>query len=382
MNSRTGGPVRRFAFTLVELLVVISIFVLILAVAVPAFSSMLYSSEQSLAENSVRTAISAARDVALRSPAGTDAAAVFFYDPVVQRMTIVPCVRAGVIQDGNGLATPPVYREVFVAAAGFEPVQMPRGWTVRGYAAPGMIDSSWYEKTYFSVAALRTIGNWVFPETGFYDEDAPNGDDGADRQTFMVRFEGSTGILQTADLSPVLVLAVTPVLGFHNTSPWNITVPPANGQPFRPDLEPDPVKFVRRVSAAPATGQGALTIAQRQKLLGDLSDDTVLAKPVAQLAVCSEKRLAGAIGVRPDPKTECLYQDVSTLPNINREPTFVLVNGAPFSATNVMQVNDWIEGHLTVNGNAVDSDCRILAVNRYLGTLQELSGSVNGQGVQ
>jgi prepilin-type N-terminal cleavage/methylation domain-containing protein len=392
----------RRAFSLVELLIVIAIFVILLAISVPAFSSMIYSSEQSLADNTLRIGIGAARDAAVRSARGRDAAAVFFYDPISGRTTIIPCVMAGTLKDLNVpdlnpspvVGQPPtIDREVFVPVSGFEPVQMPRGWSIRGYAAPGWIDGVWYERTYPTNAA-RQRGNWVFPETGFYDEDDANNADGRDRQTFMVRFEGGTGLLREPDGMAALVLAVNPAaVQSRSQAPWNTAPVPAGGPPpFRPDMEPDGAKFVQRVLNWPVTGSGGLSIGNRQRLLGNISGDTVLVKAVGQVAMCNEKRLAAAIGVRLDPATNSLYRDVLTanpaVPGANRQPEFVQVNGSPFGDANVVKVNQWIEARLPLASpppppaaQFIDSDCRIYSVQRYLGTLQEISGSREGQGV-
>ncbi len=399
MNPRTRLIPRSLAFTLVELLVVIAIFVLLLAIAVPAFSSMLYSSEQSLADNHLRMALASARDAAVRSAQGVDAAAVFFFDPVTGHTTILPCLSAGTVQDGNPDPAAPrgstVEREVFVPAPGYEPVQLPKGWSARGYALPRMIDDQWYEKTY-PAGSARQQGNWVFPETGFYDEDDPNNKDGADRQTFMVRFEGGTGVVKEWDVSPVLVLAVNPSMAARQVSPWSYT-DASGARPFRVDLEADPERFVRRVSAWPVgaapMNTSPVAVQLKQQLLGDVSGDTVLAKPVGQLALCNEKKLAAAIGVRLDPVTNCLYKDVSAtanpaVPPAQREPTFVALNSPMTSGPIYTAINNWVEGHL-LNPSPppppasplIDSDCRIYSIQRYLGTLQEISGTVGGQGV-
>ncbi len=384
MISRTHD--RSAAFTLVELLVVIAIFVLLLAIAVPAFSSMLYSSEQSLADNHLRMGLAAARDAAIRSPQGTDAAAVFFYDPTTGRSMILPCVAAGRMLDADEVQSMPLIdREVFVAAPGFEPVQLPKGWSARGYAPPGLIDDSWYERTY-PAGAARQRGNWLFPETGFYDEENQTADTGWERQTFMVRFEGGTGLLKVSDLSAVIVLAPSPSVQFRNSTPWTITG-------MRVDQEQDQARFVRRVITAPSAGPGSLTLVQKQTLLGDDSCDTVLAKPVGQLALCSEKRLAAAVGVRLDPTTNCLYRDPATA-TAPYTPEFVLVNGNPWNTGvngDTVKVNDWVEDHLynprqspppiPPTADRIESDCRIYTVHRYLGTLQEISGTIGGQGV-
>jgi hypothetical protein len=280
----------------------------------------------------------------------------------------------------------PVDREVFALVPGAEPVQIPSGWTVRGYTPANTIDDQWYGNPSFannpySISAARSRGNWLFPETGFYnDQNDNNGGEGPKRQTFMVRFEGGTGTVKGGDSTPVLVLAPSISTTFRTTSPWSLYPDPTTGQfPFRPDLEADPVRFVRRVAAAPATGQGSLTFAQRQALVGDLSSDIVLTRPVGQIAVCNEKRLAQSIGAQLDPVTSSLYKDPSAN---NWEPRFVDVRGTPWSDTNTVNVNAWIEGHLTLtSGQAVDSDCRIFAVQRYLGWLQEITGTSGGQGV-
>ena len=78
-GERVRGTMLR-GFTLIELLVVIVIIALVLGIAIPTFAAQLSSTKRSLAENSVQTAITVARDLALRN-AGGDAAAVFFFDP-------------------------------------------------------------------------------------------------------------------------------------------------------------------------------------------------------------------------------------------------------------------------------------------------------------
>lgn len=365
----------RRAFTLVELLVVIAIFTILLAIGVPAFSSMLYSSEQSLAENAVRSALAAARDAAARSARGQDAAAVFFYDPAVGRLSIQPYMTAGLLQDVAPTASGTADREVFVPVPGFEPVNLPGGWMVRGYAPGNSIDTQWYEKTYSSGAA-RARGNWVFPETGFYDEQ--DGDDGQDRQTFMVRFEGGTGALNTSNVEPVLVFSPSASIVFRQSlAPWSI-------RPLRPDLESDPARLVRRILAYPPA---SLPTSERQKLLGDIATDTVLAKPVGEIAVYNERRLAGYLGVRTDNATNCLYRNVdpSVVAPAQREPILVPgPTGGNFTDADIVRLNNWIQGFDSAAGPTaapLDSDCRIFTIQRYLGTLQEVTGTRGGQGL-
>jgi prepilin-type N-terminal cleavage/methylation domain-containing protein len=366
--SRAAVAARR-GFTLVELLVVIAIFVLLLAISVPAFSSMMRSSSESLAENSLKIALSIARDAASRNPAGQDAAAVFFYDPQTRHTSVLACTSVGVLLDATAVVSPPpiststVPREVFVPVTGYEAVQLPRGWNVRGYAPAGTVDADWYEDTYLA-AGLQTRGNWLFPETDFLD--AEDGADGQHRQTFMVRFEGGTGLLKMSDLSSVLVYSTVNGSQFRTAMPWSA---------HRGDQTDNLERFVRGVMATPLA---TLNLADRRKLIGNQASDTVLAKPVGQLAVYDEQRLLSSVRVRPDPGTGTMYQDPAQMGS--PAPAFVSTVSAPQTLNDL---NAWIEGRLVgADGEDVPSDCRIFGVQRYLGELQELTGSRDGQGVQ
>ena len=206
----------------------------------------------------------------------------------------------------------------------------------------------------------------------------------------MVRFEGGTGLLKTWDLTPVLVLAVNPSTRSRQTLPWSFT---GNGeQPFRVDLDPNPARFVQRVASWP-TGRPPMNnanqaLAYKQQMLGDISGDTVLAKPVGQLALCSEKKLVQGLNgaralsnmapIRPDPVTGTIYADVASLPAAQREPQFI----AGIADQEIRWVNEWVQGgYLTQTNQQIESDCRIYSIQRYLGTLQEISGTREGQGV-
>lgn len=373
----------RRAFTLVELLVVIAIFVLLLTIAVPAFSSMIYSTEQSTADNALRTSLAAARDAAARAPEGQDAAAVFFYDPVVGRFSIQTCISAGILKDADPAnSTQTISREVFVPVTGYEPTQLPRGWMVRGYAPAGSIDDQWYgddrpsgTTNLYQPNIARQRGNWLFPETAFYDDEV--GDSGIYRQTFMVRFQGGTGLVTAGGTDPVLVFAPSDATNFRTgASPWNI-------QKYRADLEADPLRLVRRILAGPTSGAGSLTLTDRQKLLGDIASDTVLAKGVGQLALYNEKRLASYVGVRIGPG-DCLYQFDPTSPANNLGAQYTATRAGAFTDSDLVRLNEWIQGAdpaALPTDAPLDSDCRIYTIHRYLGTLQEISGTRGGQGV-
>jgi prepilin-type N-terminal cleavage/methylation domain-containing protein len=405
MNRRTPQPESlaaafRRAFTLIELLVVIAIFLILLAIAVPAFAAMLYSSEESMAENTVRSGLGGAHDAAVRSPKGRDVCAVFFYDATTQHTQILTCVSVGFVKDdpppGSASANL-IEREVFAPVPGALPAQLPRGWSARGYAPSNTIDGQWYGDTsrgaggattapnLYSATAAMDRGNWLFPETDFYDD--TRGNAGVDRQTFMVRFEGGTGAVSSPDETAVLVLApsvqssAATMTNFRNSAPWNYVDPQTGQHPYNPTEEADPARFVRRITGAPATGAGSLTTLQRKTLLGNISSDTILAKPVSQLAVCNEKRLCQALGLRPDANTGCLYQSVA--PPATRLPNFI----ASVTDQTLKDLNSWIEDHLydpafpNDRTKRIESDCRIFTVQRYLGSLQEITGTTMGQGV-
>src|SRR4051812_14600321 len=113
----------RRAFTITEILVVISIIVLMIAIAVPAFSSLIGSSERALAENQLRAGLAAARDAAIQSETG-DGAAVFFFTPG-GRISIVACTAVGQIEDQvppvGAVPTTNITRDVFAPVPGMEP---------------------------------------------------------------------------------------------------------------------------------------------------------------------------------------------------------------------------------------------------------------------
>jgi hypothetical protein len=236
-----------------------------------------------------------------------------------------------------------VTRDVFVPVPGFEAVQLPGGWSVRAYAPSGTVNDEWYEGTY---AGAENQGNWVFPETGFFDID--DGAEGPDRQTFMIRFEGGTGMLKVSDPAAALVFSPSPSAVFRTGGIW---------ASFRADRAADGVRFVRRVLSSP---DNVLPLSDKQELLGDQSSDTVLARAVGQVAAYHERTLAASIRARLDRVTNSLYQPASV--------------GKPMLGSDVKvdDINKWIEGTLVVGAKPVDTDARVFSVQRYLGWLQEM----------
>jgi prepilin-type N-terminal cleavage/methylation domain-containing protein len=368
MNTHRNATCRR-GFTMLEILVVAALFVLVLAIGVPAFSGMLRSTEQSMAENAMRIGIASARDAAVRSPRGEDAAAVFFYEPGVG-YTIVSYQYAGVLFDATSTVGSSVPREVFVPVPGYEPVHLPGGWMIRGFAPPFSIGDGWYSNNnaqpidpnpYNSLQVQRR-GNWVFPETGFYNVTLAN--EGRKRRTFMLRFEGGTGSFKVADPREVLLLAPSPSQSFRNQGVW---------RDHRADRVLDGRRFVRRVLALPPGSVGDM-----QQLLGDGATDTVLAKPVALLALYEERSLIGGLGAAGLPAAQAtrvrLNRDTGSMYLWLDRPSFVPtgVNGNDLTEV----ICAWIEDRHRTTTEPIDSTSRIFTIHRYLGTVQEVTGSM------
>lgn len=366
-HSGSENAARR-GFTLAEIMVVIAILALLIGLAVPAFNSILGGTERTLADNQVRAALSAGRDAAIRSEGG-DGAAVFLFTPG-GRFTVIACVSVGQIEDrvtdaaGTVANRPWPMRDVFVPMTAVEPVTLPRGWSVRGYAPPGSITggterSGWYE----TLEAVADEGAWVFPEDSFIDpDDAAIGTKGWYRQSFMVRFKAGTGSLDTANTTPSLVLLPLNITGFRGGPPWSEA---------RADQVVDLAGFARRVL-------GRVPSADQRKILGDLSPDTVLARPVTEIALYQEARLARDIRARLNPVTGTLYANPNP-PGSGPGPAGPTLDpGALPAGMNADEtaraITRWIEGRFRATGATefAPSDARILTLQRYLGQAQEV----------
>lgn len=367
MNSnRDTRGLARSAFTLIEMLVVMIIIVILLGIAVPSFQSIVASSEAALAESLLKGGMRAGRDAAIRSSGDQDSAVVFFFEPGGQ-CSMVVCVKAGTLLDQDGAGNT-VSREVFAPSPTNQPIQLPRGWSVRGFAPAFSIGVSndvtqdpnhqWYESN-ADRDLNSTEGNWLFPETGFYNVDAA--DNGFNRQSFMVRFQAGTGLVKIADTRTCLVVSPGPFAQWRTNGVF--------GQ-YRADQAEDLTKFVTRVLTAPTS----LSDAQRRQLLGLRSSDSILCRAVSQLVLYEERALAAGLGVRPDRDTASLYRPFD--PGTSVAPQYL-------AEADVVQraINRWLTGDTNLNGqhrsfngaNREDiPNSKVYALDRYTGALQQV----------
>jgi prepilin-type N-terminal cleavage/methylation domain-containing protein len=373
----TAPRVHLRAFTLTELLVVISVIVLLIAIALPAFSNLVRNSEQSLADNQLKIAVGLGRDAAIRSAEG-DGAAVFLFEPG-GRIVVVPCVQVGrplldeVMSGPSPAGIPPRERDVFVPVPEVEPLVIPKGWSVRAYAPPGAISptgaqaTGWYEN--FTTRSART-NNWVFPETGFTrpadDADASVGVKGWQRQSFMVRFKAGSGELDTSGRE-ALVLDPLPVTDslYRQSPPWD-----SGGGTLARQLAMDPARFARMVMNR---DDAAMPVTAKARLLGDRGGDTILCRGVTELALYREASLASALGVGVNRETGTLYAPVAddtTGPVL--DPALVNRMQAADQDEAMGLIGDWIVGRLVRSGRSIESDAKVYTLERYLGHVREI----------
>ncbi len=366
MNPLHFQPASRRAFTLVEMIVVITIITILLLVIVPSFNAMIYSSEQSLAENLLRTSVRSGRDAAIRSGAGRDAGVVFLYDPQSQRSQIITCVSVGVLRDEDpDDAAGFIPRDVFVPVGDLPVMTLPKGWMVRAFVPPDFIPTGgtgdeWYASGIYAPDAA----NWVFPENGFFDVDTDGGGD--TRNSFLVRFEAGTGRMIIGSAASALVLVPSPSRTVRDS-----VVPAALRESFGLDQLDSPETYVSRVLAA---GQQTISLNDKRRLIGRQSPDMVLCRPVGQIALYDEVRLADTLGVRIDAVSGCLYQRPQYI-----DPANGTVNDSRL-VTGVTQVriNRWIQGDTTGDGSVSEADdvapdrpeAKLYSIDRYTGALQ------------
>lgn len=357
------------AYTLIELLVVIVIASLLIGIAIPAFSALLASSRETLAQTSLQQAIYSARDAASANIGGGDAAAVFFYDPD-RGITVGIYEEVGTFTDQSSNPGSSVERDIFVPISSMEPVQLPPDYSIRGFVLGTQLrDEDWYESLIqFSPTSggiqpgnqngQRGPGAWVFPETAFYDREDQL--DGRDRQTFMIRFEAGTGTL-SRDSRSALVLDPRPSNLNRTTPPGITSVTQAT------DLRAWAVRLLITSS---------IDQNQRRELIGNASSDTVLARPVTDIALYRERRLAQMLQLRN------LNRDTNTIyeKGDNPEVDTSLFRDSALAGDRVAletRITSWIEGRLALGsnrdaGSALEADSAVYTVGSYFGDLVEV----------
>ena len=415
----------RSAYTVVELLVVILIAAILLTIAVPAFQSTIYSSNRTLAVNSIQAASVMGRDVAINT--GRDGAIVFVYDPEVGRVSIIPAVRVGTIREattapaGNGSGGGPgsvgfgdqpyFDREVFVPSQVGEVLTLPAGWMVNGYASPGLLldyDSagdpaaSWYNSAIYGGtnvnSNIKEESHWVFPETGYFAKNSQvNGgslDGGLSsvdpnlptaRQTFMIRFDGRTGAVSRDTRS---ALFVDPRNSREREPGGNR--PDLYEQSIRADLAEDLEIWAGRVIDSPDLTNDGISYGRddgtlREQLIGTASNDTILVKPVSRVALYDINKLALGVGARGvNRETGTLYephdQDERDV-NIMYDMDLFMNSAFPTSSEDDVRdrINQWIDGNTTFISDGDfqidfddEPDSRLFLVQSYTGELKEI----------
>lgn len=413
VSGLPGRGVVGRAFTIIELMVVVLIGLIILTIAVPAFNTMVYSSNQSLASNAILASSQMARDVALST--GQDGAVIFVFDPQVGRIQIIPAIKVGTLREkttgpsGGGpsaLSDSPFFdRDVFVPAAVGETLELPRFWMVRGYAPPRiMIDrdsagnsvSNWYTSAVYGGtnddADVKKEDHWVFPETGFFPFNAQitGGDvDGefdsvntalpTSRQSFMIRFSARTGVLSKDTNSALFI------------NPRNSRERPYGDRPssyeqtLRIDMAEDMEVWASRIINSSDLTDDGIPYGRndedlRSQLIGNPSNDTILVKSVTRLALYDERKLALGVGARGlNQITQTLY-----LPADQDEPDapieFDLSLFASLNEDELLErIEQWINGNTTfatVGDFDLDLDdepeSRIYLIQPYTGEIQEV----------
>lgn len=403
----------RSGFTIVELLVVIVIAVLLLTIAVPAFQATIYSSNRSLAVNAVQASSIMARDAAINT--GKDGAVVFVYDPSVQRINIIPAIKVGTIREtttatsgpGGGFASgfgdlPYFDRDVFVPAPVGEVLSLPAYWMVRGYAPPGsMIDidsgggeaATWYNSGLYGDdnedSPIKQDAHWVFPETGFFPQDqqvnggglnggldAVDRDRATSRQSFMIRFDSRTGAVSRDTRAALFVDPRNSRERVYGDRPTS------HEQTLRIDLAEDLEVWASRIlNSGDVDGDGIAYSGNRdselrEQLIGTVSNDTVLVKPVSRIALYDERELALGIGARGlNTTTNTIYKPHD---QSNRDVD-IQIDETLFASFNeqdiIENIDRWIDGDTDFN-DQIDFDdepvSRLYLVQSYTGELKEV----------
>ncbi|MEO0386083.1 MAG: hypothetical protein AAF281_00940 [Pseudomonadota bacterium] len=364
-----AGPVRRGAvrgFTVLELFVVIVVILIVLAISVPAFSAMLRTSEETLAENALSASVIVAREIAAAGEG--DAAAVFQYDPEAGYRISIAREAALMRSTPFEGATGPGVFDVLTPADDAPPVTLPRGYSIRGYAAPGTMQPDqygralWYDSADYAVdngsgglsvagATVSAAGHWLFPEDGFYDrsEQQTANENITARQSFMVRFKNGTA--EWTD-GTGLGLFVDPAASI---TPRRGEIPSA----LRSTLDVSErvsgrdLRLWARYIATTTDLNDDEDVDDadrdlREALLGPTSNDSVVVKSLSRFAVYRERDLALGIGARGvNRQTASLYAPFDADDEIALDTAGVL---DPVDGDVRQRISQWITGDTNLDG--------------------------------
>lgn len=312
-HSRT-----RRAFTLVELFVVIAVTLIAIAAALPAFTAMTSSSKRSLAENTLKVAVTFARDMAMQSGRSGDGAAVFLYDPDTRHMRIVAAEYVGTITDlTDGITSKKIERDVFAPVLTSQSIELPDYWMVRGWAparfvgvqnGPAGLGFDWYDSSLYSARGAWDRGHWVFPEDGFYDKEAspntPTARGVSPRQSFMIRFDARTGQLRRESREALLLDPRPSSKNRSNgLSRFGVVATARTDRDawmrvdWADDLRSWALRVVNDGDLDGAGGPNTINDERlRRALIGNESLDTVLISDVSRIALYDERELGRALG--------------------------------------------------------------------------------------
>lgn len=177
MNDRSKvlGPIRRAGFTLVEMLVVITIIVLLVVVTLPSFSTLIASSNYTAAISQTTASLGSARAIAMSR--GVQTAVAFLYDVRTEQYTLVILEEAQVGTNGvlSELPTAPIehsYAAAFKPARNTTPVELPKGTAVFGLSFAHIEDP---EINFIDDASLGRTQHWYAGEIHPAHEDDGTG---------------------------------------------------------------------------------------------------------------------------------------------------------------------------------------------------------------
>lgn len=371
-SSRRPGAGGVRAFTLVELLIVISIIAIALVAILPAFSKVLESNNYASAVNAVTATLQRA------AASGKEGGVVFLFDPQREAYTLQQVevynpdatLYDGATQGYNGPRIPAV---AYRPAAGQAPVALPKGMGVYGMSfahedysvANPPAPTRWYDSeaqfypTTGQNAGRIQVNSWLFPRSHiqFFLEDynpdnpadirrpgvaqgaTPGDAFGAQRfhytQSFFVRFTATGEPLGSAGVGGRPKDAYLEFPGLPTADlPPNVTLTPGER-----DDRFDPQAFFPGDASRPA-----------------VFNPEVRLRAVDQIAVVDLGALSRGAGVDKPWYLRSSSAPVANLPSTPQDKAKYRVSADPATNSEIVRVNRWI-----------DENGQIIGFGRYAG---------------